>query len=88
MKIQFNKVTWYSKALALALFVILPFLGFYLGIRYGRLLAMGEAMETTRQATMPVTHCGGFIKNAKTCPQGYRCQLGRIPDAGGTCVPQ
>lgn len=35
MKIEWNKVTWYSKILALALFVALPFAAFWLGIRYG-----------------------------------------------------
>jgi hypothetical protein len=36
MKIEWNRVTWYSKILALALFVALPFAAFWLGIRYGR----------------------------------------------------
>jgi hypothetical protein len=35
MKIEWNKVTWYSKIIALALFVALPFAGFVFGIRYG-----------------------------------------------------
>ncbi len=35
MKIEWNKVTWYSKLLALILFVVLPFAGFYFGVRYG-----------------------------------------------------
>jgi hypothetical protein len=35
MKIEWNKVTWYSKILALVLFVALPFAGFYFGVQYG-----------------------------------------------------
>jgi hypothetical protein len=35
MKIEWNKVTWYSKALALALFVVLLFAGFWFGACYG-----------------------------------------------------
>ena len=35
MKIEWNRVTWYSKILALALFIALPFAAFWLGIRYG-----------------------------------------------------
>ncbi len=31
---KFNQVTWYSKILALAFFVALPFLGFWLGVKY------------------------------------------------------
>lgn len=34
MKIEWNKVTWYSKTLALFLLIALPFLGFYLGSTY------------------------------------------------------
>jgi len=32
---EWNRVTWYSKIIALVLFVALPFIGFYYGIRYG-----------------------------------------------------
>jgi hypothetical protein len=32
---QWNKVTWYSKGLAMALFVILPFVGAYYGFKLG-----------------------------------------------------
>lgn len=40
--IQWNKVTWYSKTFALILFVALPFVGFYCGMRYGELKEMGN----------------------------------------------
>jgi hypothetical protein len=33
-------------------------------------------------------HCGGFINPSHQCPAGFTCQLGHIPDAGGTCVPK
>lgn len=39
MKIELNKVTRLSKLVALGLFVALPFIGFYYGIRYGEILA-------------------------------------------------
>jgi hypothetical protein len=39
MKIEWNKVTWYSKLLALALFVALPFIGFYYGAQYEKIIA-------------------------------------------------
>ena len=42
MKIQWNKVTWYSKLLALALLVFLPFIGFYFGVQYQKNLATIE----------------------------------------------
>ncbi len=31
---QLNKVTWYSKLIALILFVAMPFIGFYLGMQF------------------------------------------------------
>jgi len=40
MKIEWNKVTWYSKLIALALFVALPFIGFYYGMQYGKMVAV------------------------------------------------
>jgi len=33
---KFNQVTWYSKLLAMILFIALPFLGFYVGMKYER----------------------------------------------------
>ena len=38
MRIEWNKVTWYSKLLALILFASLPFIGFYLGVHYQKLI--------------------------------------------------
>ena len=44
MKIEWNKVTWYSKLLALVLFVTLPFIGFYYGMQYGKIVvAIGQS---------------------------------------------
>lgn len=37
-KIEWNKVTWYSKIIALALFVLLPYVGFWIGVSYGQSL--------------------------------------------------
>ncbi|MGD1003636.1 MAG: hypothetical protein ABR884_03635 [Minisyncoccia bacterium] len=52
MKIEWNKVTWYSKLLALALFVALPFIGFYYGIRYGKIVAaIGQEPATIATST-------------------------------------
>jgi hypothetical protein len=50
MKIEWNKVTWYSKMIALALFVLLPFAGFYYGMKYGETVSfLGQI--TPRVAT-------------------------------------
>ncbi len=37
MNIEWNEVRWYSKLLALVLFIGLPFVGFWLGIKYQEL---------------------------------------------------
>ncbi len=37
-KIEWNKVTWYSKLVALILFVVLPFIGFYYGMEYEKII--------------------------------------------------
>jgi hypothetical protein len=40
MKIKWNEVTWYSKMLALAVFIIVPIVAFWFGVGYGELAAM------------------------------------------------
>jgi hypothetical protein len=53
MRIKWNKVTWYSKAIALALFVALPFLGFWLGANYGE---VWEAAQVPISSVMEGSH--------------------------------
>ena len=51
--IEWNRVTWYSKIIAMALFVALPFIGFYYGIQYGSIVASlknGPATSTVNTA--------------------------------------
>jgi len=51
MRIELNKVTWYSKLLALILFITLPFIGFYIGIQYQKTLSQNtnKQIETTKK---------------------------------------
>ncbi|MEK7187385.1 MAG: hypothetical protein AAB691_00885 [Patescibacteria group bacterium] len=42
MTIEWNKVTWYSKLIALVLFVALPLAGFYLGMMYQEMRDVGH----------------------------------------------
>lgn len=46
MSIEWNTVTWYSKIIALALFVALPFIGFYYGAKYGETVAIINQVPT------------------------------------------
>ena len=41
MSIEWNKVTWYSKLIALVLFVALPFIGFSFGVKYQKMRDIG-----------------------------------------------
>lgn len=97
MRIQWNKVTWYSKLVAAVLFLAVFWLGFWIGEQYGAAgpiqtasysywVPSGAESATGTLEAAPA-RCGGFIRNAPTCPAGYRCQLSRIPDTGGICVP-
>ncbi len=64
MKIKWNKVTWYSKILALALFVALPFAGFYLGVRYGAAKQYSaDILENTSQVVSEGQGVDAYYKN-------------------------
>jgi hypothetical protein len=59
--IAWNKVTWYSKSIALVLFVALPFIGFWYGTKYGELIAPLTApalIEATTTTTTSVSSGG------------------------------
>jgi hypothetical protein len=59
MKIQWNKVTWYSKLIALILFVALPFIGFYYGMQYGKAVALiGQPLAVGNTTSMQNSNSG------------------------------
>ena len=89
MTIQWNRVTWYSKLLAIIIFVGTFAIAFCLGASWQRAQTDNAAAEPVSGA--PVVgagaHCGGNIKDAPVCGAGYHCQLKvSMPDTGGTCV--
>jgi len=47
MKIIWNKVTWYSWSLALLVFFLAPFWGFYLGYEYGAAAGFNQGIATS-----------------------------------------
>jgi hypothetical protein len=67
MKIKWNEITWYSKMIALILFVALPFIGFYYGAQYGKMISapdqqfLSEASQNNNTA----------IKNGNALPLYY-----------------
>ncbi len=48
---------------------------------------VGRGGPNCNFAACPGEHCGGNIKDAATCLNGYHCQLSTSnPDTGGTCI--
>ena len=90
MTIEWNKVTWYSKLIAVAVFLATFVIAFDLGILWEQVrieTALTETSGAAAQAGGAGAPCGGFIRNAPACAAGYRCKLGAIADKGGVCVP-
>ena len=86
-KIEWNRVTWYSKLLAVVVFLVTFGVAFYLGAQWNALAAQNApGAGGTARAGGAGAHCGGFIKNAPTCADGFHCQLQGRPDTGGICV--
>jgi hypothetical protein len=61
MQIQWNKVTWYSKLIALVLFVALPFIGFYYGTQYGKTIALIGQPSTSLNVTSTQPSNDGLV---------------------------
>lgn len=78
MKIEWNKVTWYSKILALALFVTLPFIGFWYGIQYEKSVALvgGGSTSVGGQAGAGASNASSYYSNIATWQTDTR------PDGG------
>jgi len=55
MKIELHKVTWYSKLIALIIFVVFPFVGFYWGIQYG------ETVQIAKQASLAAANATAYV---------------------------
>ncbi|MCX6788942.1 MAG: hypothetical protein NTZ36_03655 [Candidatus Jorgensenbacteria bacterium] len=55
MKIKWNEVTTLSKTVALIVFIALPFIAFYLGIKYQELVQYGNCA--------PMSFEGAIITN-------------------------
>lgn len=53
MKVEWNKVTWYSRLLALVMFISLPFIGFCLGVQYQKNLNFQEEAIPTKMYSNP-----------------------------------
>jgi hypothetical protein len=52
MKIKWTKVTWYSKTIALAIFIVWPFIFFFFGALYGA--ALQSDRDNLHQKSIPI----------------------------------
>jgi hypothetical protein len=59
MKIQWNKVTWYSTLLAAILFIGLPFLWLWVGVRYGEFIGRLNTLFALEGKNYPVQSSNG-----------------------------
>ena len=78
MRITWNKVTWYSKLVALILFVALPFIGFWLGAKYG------ETVAPLYQASIPTSSSTTSSGEPAYYSNVAEWQTDQRPDAGLT----
>ena len=78
MAVHWNRVTWYSKTIALVLFVALPFIGFYYGMGYGEMVgaANGNGPSTAPVASSTGSAGTGYYQNVAAW------QTDRHDDAG------
>ncbi len=74
MKVEWNKVTWYSKVIALILFVALPFIGFYYGVGYG--IALQESRDILALAQQNVTTSVSYYENVAAWQVSDRSDAG------------
>ncbi len=77
---KFNSVTWYSKLAAAILFIVLPFIGFYLGMQYQKALSLpknrvitiksdtdkSKTIVDTDQITVKTIYENGVLKYSGT----------------------
>jgi len=76
MAVHWNKVTWYSKAIALVLFVALPFVGFWLGVKFGETVAPLAGLGSGTQTATGTPAENPYYTNIA------EWQIDQRPDAG------
>ena len=87
MGIEWNRVTWYSKLLAIVVFVATFAVAFNLGILWEETQIGAALSQNPTSGGGAGAHCGGFIRNAPVCAAGYHCVLNASrPDTSGTCA--
>ncbi len=63
-KMQWNRVTWYSKLTALVIFVVLPFVFFYCGVQYGTAAGYIKATQEAHSFSAASSNAGGNTETA------------------------
>jgi len=76
MKIIWDKVTWYSKALAMVFFIILPFVGFYLGMKYGAFEQYGTDLMTRNKGEVSASAADLYYESVPEWQTDQRSDAG------------
>ena len=76
VKIKWNEVTWYSKIIALAMFIIFPIIAFYLGIQYEKSANPKEISAITYSNPCKLGEValfeGGFFSSCQKSSEGNK----------------
>ncbi len=75
-RIKWREVTWYSRLIAAMLFVLLPFLGFWLGVRYARSLGP-LAMQVVERPAQNETSTSGPSQSTSSFSEPPKTVLGK-----------
>ena len=75
--IQWNKVTWYSKLIAGIVFVALPFIGFYYGAQYGKVIGTVDEQSSLvaqdgASTTTAASNSGAALSAYYTTPSEWQ----------------
>jgi len=86
MHIEWNKVTWYSKLIALILFILFPIIGFYFGIQYaemreqilrGKEIAL-ENIQNTRLTSKEIADAPNSWKTYRNGEYGFEFEYPQL----------
>ncbi|MEY4731333.1 MAG: hypothetical protein RL681_279 [Candidatus Parcubacteria bacterium] len=76
MRIRWREVTWYSRLIAAGLFVLLPFIGFWLGIQYARSLGP-LAMQVVEHPSQDGSATNGTSQSTSSFNEPPKTVLGK-----------
>ena len=86
---KLNSVTWYSKLMAAVLFIILPFVGFYVGVKYQEAVSspdMDAVVDSGTKSNDDSTNWDNLV-NTNEITLKIKYEGGKLKYAGTVQVP-